>query len=78
MHVPDVTDVNGGRMKAERFPCLTEDLISLFWVFGREAERGAGEYPSAMMLVAIMVIILLTFICPGLLSMCAVYHPSCM
>lgn len=43
MYVPDVTDVNGGRMKGERFPCLTEDLISLFWVFGREAERGAGE-----------------------------------
>lgn len=38
MHVPDVTDVNGGRMKAERFPCLTEDLISLFGVFGRKAE----------------------------------------
>lgn len=39
MHVPDVTDVNGGRMKAERFPCLTEDLISLFWVFGREGRQ---------------------------------------
>lgn len=39
MYVPDVTDVNGGRMKAEQFPCLTEDLISLFWVFGREGSR---------------------------------------
>lgn len=42
MHVPDVSDVNGGRMKAERFPCLTEDLISLFWAFGRKQE-GNGK-----------------------------------
>lgn len=46
MHVPDVTDVNGGRMKAEWFPWMTEDLISLFWMFGRKAERGAGKYWS--------------------------------
>lgn len=39
MHVPDVTDMNGGRMKAERFPWLTEDLISLLWVSGREGSR---------------------------------------
>ena len=70
MHVPDVTDVNGGRMKAEWFPCLTEDLISLFWVFGRKAEKGAGRYLSAVMLVAMMMIILLTFICPHLLNVC--------
>lgn len=43
MRVPDVTDVNGGRMKAEWLPCLTEDLISLFWVFGRKAAEESRE-----------------------------------
>ena len=42
-HVPDVTGMNGGRMKAERFPCMTEDLISLFWVLGRKAGKGNTE-----------------------------------
>lgn len=72
--VPDVTDVNGGRMKAEWFPCLTEHLISLFLVFGRKAEGGAGKYLSAATSVAMMMIILMTFICRGLFDVCVLVH----
>lgn len=43
MHVPDETDMNGGGMKAERFPCLTEDLISWFRVFGGGVGLGNME-----------------------------------
>lgn len=39
MHVPDVMDVNGGRMNAQPFLCLTEDLISLFGAFGKEGRQ---------------------------------------
>lgn len=39
MHVPDVTDVNGGRMNAQRFLCLTENLISSFGVLGKEERQ---------------------------------------
>lgn len=69
-----MTNVNGGRMKAEWFLCLTEHLISLNWVFGRTAERGTEKYLSAVMLVAVIIIILLTFICLGLLNVCVVVH----
>lgn len=61
-------------MKAERFQSLTEDLISLFGVCGRKAERGAGKYWSALMLVPLMMIMLLTFICPGLLNTSVLPH----
>lgn len=74
MRVPDVTDVNEAGMKAERLPCLTEHLISLFWVFSRKAERAAGENVSAVVSEAIMMIILLTFICLGLINTRARVH----